>query len=46
MKKLFFVTDKAAAVYSGAMEPETIKKNGAQPKSLISRINLKNKYII
>ena len=40
MKQLMFKTNEAAAIQRGAMETETISKNGARPKSLMSRGNI------
>ena len=37
MKNVLFKTGDAAANRSGAMEADTISKNGASPKSLMSR---------
>ena len=37
----YFKTNEAAANHSGAMEAETISKNGAKPKSHTSRRNFK-----
>ena len=40
MKIENFTTIEAAVNHGGAMEPETISKNGASSKSLMSRGNL------
>ena len=45
MKNVLFKTDDAAANQSGAMETETISKNEASPKNLMSRGNQKNAVI-
>jgi len=41
MEKIVFKTSEAAANHGGAMEPETISKNGASLKSHTSRGNFK-----
>ena len=40
MKKFFIKIEEAAANYGGAMEARDHFKNGASPKSHMSRINL------
>jgi len=40
MKSVIFITNEAVASHCGAMEAETISKNGASPKSQMSRRNI------
>jgi len=42
MKNFFVRIEEAAANFGGAMEADTISKNGRNPKSHKSRGNIKN----